>query len=325
MSPKDCILYALGRGLRARPPRRRRSLPSSMRRTSKCCRPWLSCSAIPASGSKDLDTGIDWVKIVAGEYALELHRPLGPQGEVLGRTRVIEIVDKGAGKGAILYSERTHRGRGQRRAASRPCCRPPSAAATAASAARRANSARCIRFPEARRDARLRPADAAGDGADLSAQRRPQSAARRPGGGQGRRLCRARSCTASPRSASPATPSCARYCGYDPARLTALAGRFSAPVFPGETIRTEMWRDGGDRELPRAASSSATSSRSTTVAPKSRYSSRAWTMPIPAARLPISISRRCANPCARFARAFPATTGARSIASAAIRPNSSPR
>ncbi len=33
-------------------------------------------------------------------------------------------------------------------------------------------------------------------------------------------------------------------CGYDPARLTAIAGRFSAPVFPGETIRTEMWRDG---------------------------------------------------------------------------------
>ena len=34
-------------------------------------------------------------------------------------------------------------------------------------------------------------------------------------------------------------------CGYDPARLTAIAGRFSAPVFPGETIRTEIWREGG--------------------------------------------------------------------------------
>jgi acyl dehydratase len=33
-------------------------------------------------------------------------------------------------------------------------------------------------------------------------------------------------------------------CGYDPARFTAIAGRFSAPVYPGETIRTEMWRDG---------------------------------------------------------------------------------
>ena len=32
-------------------------------------------------------------------------------------------------------------------------------------------------------------------------------------------------------------------CNYDPARFTAMSGRFSAPVFPGETIRTEVWRD----------------------------------------------------------------------------------
>jgi acyl dehydratase len=33
-------------------------------------------------------------------------------------------------------------------------------------------------------------------------------------------------------------------CGYDPARFKSIAGRFSAPVYPGETIRTEIWRDG---------------------------------------------------------------------------------
>jgi acyl dehydratase len=33
-------------------------------------------------------------------------------------------------------------------------------------------------------------------------------------------------------------------CAYDPARLIAMEGRFSAPVFPGETVRTEMWQDG---------------------------------------------------------------------------------
>jgi acyl dehydratase len=32
--------------------------------------------------------------------------------------------------------------------------------------------------------------------------------------------------------------------GYDPMNFVTMSGRFSAPVFPGETIRTEIWRDG---------------------------------------------------------------------------------
>jgi acyl dehydratase len=34
-------------------------------------------------------------------------------------------------------------------------------------------------------------------------------------------------------------------CGDNPARLGSLSGRFSAPVYPGETIRTEIWRSEG--------------------------------------------------------------------------------
>ena len=33
-------------------------------------------------------------------------------------------------------------------------------------------------------------------------------------------------------------------CGYAPERLKSMEGRFSSPVYPGETIRTEMWVDG---------------------------------------------------------------------------------
>jgi acyl dehydratase len=31
---------------------------------------------------------------------------------------------------------------------------------------------------------------------------------------------------------------------YDPARFAAMRVRFTAPVFPGETLRTELWVDG---------------------------------------------------------------------------------
>jgi acyl dehydratase len=34
------------------------------------------------------------------------------------------------------------------------------------------------------------------------------------------------------------------FCGYDPARLRGFDLRFSAPVIPGETVSVEMWRDG---------------------------------------------------------------------------------
>jgi acyl dehydratase len=46
------------------------------------------------------------VRIVHGEQGIELHRPVPPEGEVTGRTRVTGIVDKGAGKGALVYTER---------------------------------------------------------------------------------------------------------------------------------------------------------------------------------------------------------------------------
>ena len=36
----------------------------------------------------------------------------------------------------------------------------------------------------------------------------------------------------------------AALCGNDPSGLTALSCRFSGPVYPGETLRTEIWCDG---------------------------------------------------------------------------------
>jgi len=34
------------------------------------------------------------------------------------------------------------------------------------------------------------------------------------------------------------------YCAFDPTRIYSHAARFSAPFYPGETLRVDMWRDG---------------------------------------------------------------------------------
>jgi acyl dehydratase len=36
----------------------------------------------------------------------------------------------------------------------------------------------------------------------------------------------------------------AEVCKYDPTRMKSLDLRFSSPVYPGETITTDIWEDG---------------------------------------------------------------------------------
>src|SRR3984893_2259042 len=102
---KDAVLYALGVGL-GRDPMDEDELPFVYEKNLKLLPTFAAVLGWPGFWVRDLDTGIDWVKVVAGEQGLVLHRPLGPRGTAIGRTRVIEIIDKGAGKGAHVYSER---------------------------------------------------------------------------------------------------------------------------------------------------------------------------------------------------------------------------
>jgi acyl dehydratase len=239
--PKDCMLYALGVGL-GLDPTDEQELAFVYEKNLKVLPTMAVVIGHPGFWAKELDTGIDWVKLVAGEQSLELHRPLKPSGTVRSRTRVVEVVDKGAGKGALVYSERTidDQASGERIATlvQTTFCRgdggfggPPRETPPVHPIPERAPDLIC--------DLPTRPEMALIY--RLSADPNPLHAD--PGVAKAAGFPR-------PILHGLATFGVAAHailktlCGYDPARLTAIAGRFSAPVFPGETIRTELWRDG---------------------------------------------------------------------------------
>lgn len=239
--PKDCMLYALGVGL-GFDPLDEDQLAFVYEKNLKVLPTMAAVIGYPGLWVKDLDTGIDWVKVVAGEFAVTLHRPLPTGGTVVSRTRVVEIVDKGPGKGAVLYVERINADQATGEAVATilqtTFCRgdggfggPPRQQPLVHPLPERAPDIVC--------DLPTRP-----DLAliyRLSADRNPLHAdpAVARAAGFPRPILHG---LATYGIAGHAVLKC--MCGYDPARLTAIGGRFSAPVFPGETIRTEMWRDG---------------------------------------------------------------------------------
>ncbi len=237
---KDAILYALGVGL-GHDPVNANELPFVYENNLKLLPTFAVVLGWPGFWSRDLDTGIDWVKLVAGEQGLALHRPLAPRGTVIGKTRVTEIIDKGAGKGALVYSERTviDQATGELIATvtGTTFCRgdggfggPPRATPPVHPIPERPPDFICdlATRPEAALIYRL-----SGDPNPLHVDPAVAKAAGFP----------------RPIMHGLATFGVAGHailrtlCGYQPARLRAIAGRYSAPVFPGETIRTEMWRE----------------------------------------------------------------------------------
>jgi hypothetical protein len=102
---KDTILYALGVGL-GHDPLDLKQLDFVYEKNLKTLPTFAAMLGYPGFWMRDLDTGIDWVRLVNGEQAVFLHQPLKPTGTVIGKTRVLEVIDKGQGKGALVYAER---------------------------------------------------------------------------------------------------------------------------------------------------------------------------------------------------------------------------
>ncbi|WP_394657718.1 MaoC/PaaZ C-terminal domain-containing protein [uncultured Novosphingobium sp.] len=60
----------------------------------------------PGFWVSDPDAGIDYRKVVHGEQSLVIHAPLAPEAKLIARNSIDEIIDKGEGRGAILRVRR---------------------------------------------------------------------------------------------------------------------------------------------------------------------------------------------------------------------------
>ena len=240
-TPKDCILYALGLGF-GQSPLDENELAFVYEKDLEVLPTMAVVLGYPGFWMKDLDTGIDWVNMLAGEHALTMHQPLQPSATIIGRTRVVEIIDKGRVRGALVYSERSIEDQ-----------------VSGARIATIRQTAFCRNDGGFGGPPRQQPAPHA------IPQRPPDLVDDRPTRPEMALLYRL-SGDPNPLHVDPAVARAAgfprpilhglgtfgvagyailkNFCGWDPARLGAISGRFSAPVFPGETIRTEMWRDG---------------------------------------------------------------------------------
>ncbi len=108
---KDTMLYALGLGLGQDPmdPKQLRHVYEEDLVTLPTMGVVL---ATPGFWVKEPDTGVDWPKVLHGEQGLTIHKPLPPKGRVVSKFRIDEIIDKGAGKGALMYTTRELRDAG---------------------------------------------------------------------------------------------------------------------------------------------------------------------------------------------------------------------
>jgi acyl dehydratase len=101
---RDTILYALGLGLGA-DPLNETELAYLYEQGDLKALPTLPV-VLAFKSLREMDLGIDYGKLVHGEQRLTIHRPLPPQGVVRGRSRIVDVIDRGEAKGALVLIDR---------------------------------------------------------------------------------------------------------------------------------------------------------------------------------------------------------------------------
>ena len=238
---RDTILYALGLGYGA-DPLDEAELPFVYEGSLKVV-PSITCVLChPGFWLQRPEYGVNWVKLLHAEQAFRIHRPIPPTGRMRGTYSVSGIEDKGADKGSLLHQQkqlydaasgellatvrstlflRGDGGQGEFGERIAPAPALPEG-----------KPDRVVEMPTDIRSALIyrlsgdwNPLHADPAVARKAGFERPIS----HGLGTNGLACRA---------------VLREYCGNDPDRLRAMFVRFSAPVYPGETIRIEFYGSG---------------------------------------------------------------------------------
>jgi acyl dehydratase len=200
--------------------------------------------AYPGFWARDHDTGITWKKLLHAEQSFVLHEPLASEGDLIGQTRVTHLWDRGVDKGAFMQQVRELR------------------------------DAKDDRLLATVSQLTLLRADGGfvkpgSDGGPLPPHlipgRTPDVVCSLPTSSQAALIYRL-SGDFNPLHADPqvakaagfgrpilhgmSTMGCALHAvlhsilGYDARRVRGMRVRFTAPVIPGDTLKTHMWVDG---------------------------------------------------------------------------------
>jgi len=240
---RDTIFYALGVGMGADPVDAGQ-LRFVLEKDLHALPTMATVLAWPRFSWSDPSTGVDYLKLVHGEQHLRLFKPLPVEGSVRARDRVMSLTDLGVGKGAIARVVRelfdAHSGerlaentgvlfmRGDGGFSERSGVSDPRPQRLPAPPDREPDiQTELTSLPQAALLFRLN-----GDYNALHADPEVARAAGFP------RPILHGLCSFG-MAAHAVLKSC---CEYEPARIRGIAARFTAPVFPGDTLRFSIWR-----------------------------------------------------------------------------------
>lgn len=243
LTKRDAALYALSCGLGADPLDEHQLDFVDYDRAIKILPSMPVVLASSASLITDPKSGIDPVQVVHGEQSVEIFAPI-QIGEITGRTKITGIADKGEGRGAIMTVQRDIFGGAE-----------TLIARTISGVFLRGNGgfggspgtpAPSHRVPETKPDI------------TITLPTRPEQALYYRFNGDDNPLHASPKFAAAAGFPRPILHGLCTYgvithalikslCNYDPTRLTKFGCRFSAPIFPGETIETQIWSSGAFR------------------------------------------------------------------------------